>query len=66
MFVQQRVVIRKTDKDKFTSVNDFSGVKVGAQKQTTQEELAQNELVGSEVVSLQKYRTLFLTLKATK
>lgn len=31
MFVQQRVVIRKTDKDKFTSVNDFSGVKVGAQ-----------------------------------
>lgn len=41
MFVQQRVVIRKTDKDKFTSVNDFSGVKVGAQKQTTQEELAQ-------------------------
>ncbi|EAC4170905.1 ABC transporter permease subunit [Listeria monocytogenes] len=66
MFVQQRVVIRKTDKDKFTSVNDFSGVKVGAQKQTTQEELAQNELVGSEVVSLQKVPDLILNLKSNK
>ncbi|WP_270998390.1 ABC transporter permease subunit [Listeria seeligeri] len=66
MFVQQRVVVRKADKEKFTSVNDFNGVKVGAQKQTTQEELAQNELVGSDVVSLQKVPDLLLNLSSNK
>lgn len=66
MFVQQRVVVRKADKEKFTSVNDFNGVKVGVQKQTTQEELAQNELVGSDVVSLQKVPDLLLNLSSNK
>lgn len=66
MFVQQRVVVRKADKENFTSVNDFNGVKVGAQKQTTQEELAQNELVGSDVVSLQKVPDLLLNLSSNK
>ncbi|MBC1349615.1 ABC transporter permease subunit [Listeria welshimeri] len=66
MFVQQRVVVKKTDKDKFTSVNDFNGIKVGAQKQTTQEDLAKNELIGSDVVSLQKVPDLILNLKSNK
>ncbi|MBC1483088.1 ABC transporter permease subunit [Listeria sp. FSL L7-1485] len=66
MLVQQRVVVRKADTDKFTTVNDFSGVKVGAQKQSTQEELAQKELIGSDVVSLQKVPDLILNLKSNK
>ena len=35
MNVQQRVIVRKEDKDKFHSTKDFEGVRAGAQKQTT-------------------------------
>lgn len=66
MAVEQEIVIRKTDKDKLKSTNDFSGTKVGAQKQTTQEELAQKELTGSTVTSLQKVPDLILNLKNNK
>ena len=34
MTVEQKVVIRKEDKDKFNSVDSFKGLKVGAQKQS--------------------------------
>ncbi|ALV21818.1 MAG: ABC transporter substrate-binding protein/permease [Carnobacterium sp.] len=66
MDVQQRVVVRKTDKDRFTSVDDFNGVKVGAQKQSTQEELAHSELIGSTVVSLQKVPDVIVNLQQKK
>ncbi|MBC1417642.1 ABC transporter substrate-binding protein/permease [Listeria fleischmannii] len=66
MTVEQKVVIRKNDVDKFKTTQDFNGKKVGAQKQTTQEELAQNELSGSSVVSLQKVPDLILNLKSNK
>ncbi|MGY3749852.1 ABC transporter substrate-binding protein/permease [Vagococcus acidifermentans] len=66
MDVKQKVVIRKDDLDRFQSVNDFNGVKVGAQKQTTQEELAKNELTGSQVVSLQKLTDVILQLQNKK
>lgn len=66
MTVEQKVVIRKNDVDKFKTTQDFNGKKVGAQKQTTQEELAQNELTGSSVVSLQKVPDLILNLKSNK
>ncbi|WP_088815429.1 ABC transporter permease subunit [Listeria goaensis] len=66
MTVQQKVIVRKSDVNKFTSTQDFNGKKVGAQKQTTQEELAQNELTGSSVVSLQKVPDLILNLKSNK
>ncbi|GCF95562.1 glutamate ABC transporter permease [Enterococcus florum] len=52
--VSQRVLVRKDDVNQYNSTADFDGVPVGAQKQTLQEELAHNELVGSEVTSLQK------------
>lgn len=64
--VKQRVVVRKADVDKFTSVKDFDGLKVAAQKQSTQEELAQNELVGSKVVSLQKVPDVIVNLQQKK
>ncbi|WP_239256110.1 ABC transporter permease subunit [Listeria ilorinensis] len=66
MTVQQKVVVRKSDKDQFQTTNDFNGKKVGAQKQTTQEELAENELTGSTVTSLQKVPDLILNLKSNK
>ena len=52
MNVQQRVIVRKEDKDKFHSTKDFEGVR--AQKQTTQEELIKTELTGAVPTSLQK------------
>lgn len=64
--VRQTVVVRKKDKEKFKTLDDFDGVKVGAQKQSTQEELAKNEIPGSTVVSLQKVTDLILNLKNGK
>ncbi|MBP1041891.1 ABC transporter substrate-binding protein/permease [Vagococcus sp. BWB3-3] len=66
MYVQQKVVIRKEDSDKFKTTADFSGVGVAAQKQTTQEELAQTELTGSKVTSLQKVPEMILSLQNKK
>ena len=56
MNVQQRVIVRKEDKDKFHSTKDFEGVRAGAQKQTTQEELIKTELTGAVPTSLQNSR----------
>lgn len=66
MRVDQKVIVRKVDQNKFKSTSDFQGVKVGAQKQTTQEELAQNELSGSTVMSLQKVPDIILNLTSNK
>ncbi|MBC1434852.1 ABC transporter permease subunit [Listeria rocourtiae] len=66
MTVQQKVVIRKADEDKFKTTNDFQGATVGAQKQTTQEALAQDELTGAKVKSLSKVTTLMLELQQKK
>lgn len=66
MTVQQKVVVRKDDKDTFKSTKDFDGVKVGVQKQTTQEELAKTELVGSIPTSLQKVPDIIMNLKNKK
>ncbi|CCO09780.2 bacterial extracellular solute-binding s, 3 family protein [Carnobacterium maltaromaticum LMA28] len=63
MDVNQKVVVRKGDADKYKKVTDFKGVKVGVQKQTTQEALAKNELYGSKPVSLQKVPDLILNLQ---
>ena len=66
MEVQQKVIVRKEDQNRFQSTADFNGVAVGAQKQTTQEELAKNELSGSLVTSLQKVPDLITNLNSKK
>ena len=66
MNVQQRVIVRKEDKDKFHSTKDFEGVRAGAQKQTTQEELIKTELTGAVPTSLQKIPDLIMNLKNNK
>ncbi|HCM90517.1 MULTISPECIES: ABC transporter substrate-binding protein/permease [Vagococcus] len=65
MTVDQKVVIRKDDKDKFNSINSFEGLKVGAQKQSTQEELSNDEL-HADTVSLQRLPDIILQLQNKK
>ena len=66
MEVQQKVIVRAEDADTFQSTSDFDGAAVGAQKQTTQEELAKTELTGSTVTSLQKVPDLITNLTSGK
>ncbi|MCB5954521.1 ABC transporter permease subunit [Enterococcus sp. CWB-B31] len=66
MDVQQRVIVRKEDQDTFKTTDDFEGIKVGVQKQSTQEELAKNELTGSIPTSLQKVPDIIMNLKNKK
>lgn len=60
--VQQKVLVRKDDKNKYKTTNDFEGVSVGAQKQTTQEALVKNEMTGAKLTSLQKVPDLINNL----
>ncbi|WP_314064843.1 ABC transporter substrate-binding protein/permease [uncultured Vagococcus sp.] len=66
MEVEQKVLIRKKDRDKYQSVNDFNQIKVGVQKQSTQEALADKELSGSQLVSLAKGADVVLNLQNKK
>jgi len=66
MNAQQRLVVRKEDQDKYTNIDQFEGVPVSVQKQTTQEELANNELTGAKVTSLQKTSDVVMNLKNHK
>ncbi|APB31918.1 ABC transporter substrate-binding protein/permease [Vagococcus teuberi] len=65
MTVQQKIVIRKSDKEKYTSLDSLKGVKVGAQVQTKQEELA-NEELQADTVSLQNVPDIILQLQQNK
>lgn len=63
---KQKILIRKSDVDKYKTTMDFNNVSVGAHKQTTQEELAQTQLTGSKVTSLAKFTDLVLQLENKK
>lgn len=64
--VKQVVMAKKEDAAKLKSSSDYEGVKVGVQKQSFQEELAQKELFGAKVTSLQKMTDLVLNLQNNK
>lgn len=66
MTVEQKVVIRKVDKQKYQSLEDLANKRIGAQKQTTQEELAQTEIEGADVQSLTRLPEVILSLKSNK
>ncbi|MBO0475898.1 ABC transporter permease subunit [Vagococcus sp. DIV0080] len=65
MTVEQKVVVRKEDADKYNDINSLEGLKVSAQKQSTQEELATNEL-HADTVSLQRMPDIVLQLQNKK
>ncbi|QLK86359.1 ABC transporter permease subunit [Staphylococcus sp. 17KM0847] len=66
MTVKQTVIVRKKDKDKYKTLEDLAGKRIGAQKQTTQEELAQTEIQDADVLSLTRVPEVILSLKSNK
>ncbi len=62
----QKILIRKEDSDKLKTLDNFKGKTVGAEKSTTQEKLAQTEMAGTNLVSLERVPDLMLELMNKK
>ena len=62
----QKILIRKQDADKLKTIDDFKGKTIGAEKSTTQEKLAQTEMSGSTLVSLERVPDLMMELMSKK
>lgn len=62
----QSVLVRTEDKDKYTSLSDLNGKKVGVQMGTTQEQIAKSQIKGASIKSLGKITDLILELKNKK
>jgi polar amino acid transport system substrate-binding protein len=60
----QAVIVRTEDKDNLKSFADLSGKKIGVQKATTQEKIAQEQIKGADIKSLGKITDLVLALKS--
>ncbi|WP_244834750.1 transporter substrate-binding domain-containing protein [Clostridium sp. BJN0001] len=63
---EQKILIRKEDKDKLKTLNDFKGKSVGAQKATSQEKLANSEITDANVLAIEKVPDVILELKNKK
>ncbi|MGX7042280.1 ABC transporter substrate-binding protein/permease [Leuconostoc holzapfelii] len=63
---QTILILKKNAAQYTTNVSSFSGKKVGAQRQTTQETFVQDNMSGSTLVSLQKVPDLVSQLSAGK
>ncbi|WJP98857.1 ABC transporter permease subunit [Macrococcus bovicus] len=66
MQVKQRMVVQKKNQSKLKTVEDFKGKGIAAQKQTTQEELAQTELPESNLTSLTRLPEAIMSLNTGK
>ena len=62
----QKIVIRKDDLEKLTTLESFDGKTIGVQKGTIQEEFADNHMKNSTKVALGKIPALVLELKSGK
>ncbi|OXM87798.1 ABC transporter substrate-binding protein [Paenibacillus rigui] len=62
----QKVVVRAEDKDKYKSIDDLKGKKVGAQKGATQETIVKEQMPNSDLKALSKISDLMLDLKNKK
>lgn len=60
----QSLVVKTADQASITSLADLSGKKVGVQKGTIQETLAEEQMKGAEVVALGKITDIVLSLKS--
>ena len=63
---KQRMIIRAEDKDKLKEPEDFMGLKIGVQKSTTQEDIANEKFTTAEVIGLSKITDLLLELQNNK
>ncbi len=59
-------MVRVEDEEKYKSISDLDGMKIGAQKGTMQEDMALEMFPNSEIKSLGKITDLVLELKKTK
>lgn len=59
-----KVIVKKSDLDKYTSKDTLKSKSVGVQKGSVQETMAQKELTGSSLVSLNKNGNLITDLKS--
>ena len=62
---EQGLLVRNEDKEKYKSIDDLKGMKIGAQKGTIQEDVA-NDIEDSQVKALGKITDLVLELKNGK
>ena len=62
----QCIMVREEDKDKLNSIDDLKGKNVGVQKGSMQEEIAQEQIKGSNIKGLSKVSDLVLALKNKK
>ncbi|WP_105992447.1 ABC transporter permease subunit [Staphylococcus simulans] len=62
----QSMVVKKTDLDKYKSLRDFDNKRIGAQKQTTQEQLAKTEINNADVHAMTRLPETILSLKSGK
>lgn len=60
------LLIRAEDKEKYKSIDDLNGMKVGAQKGTIQEEIVQDKIKNPQAKALGKITDLTLELKNKK
>lgn len=60
----QTIVVKKSDKDKFKGIKDFDGKKIGVQKGSIQEGIAEKQLPKAKPVALSKISDLVLALNS--
>lgn len=63
---EQKMLIKAAAAEKIKSIEDLKGLKIGAQKSTVQEDIANTKIEASEVKSLSKITDLVLELKNDK
>lgn len=63
---EQSMMIRKEDKDKYKTLDDLTGKKVGAQKASIQDKIARKQIKNANIVSLSKVTDLTLALKTKR
>ncbi|HCT65467.1 MAG TPA: amino acid ABC transporter substrate-binding protein [Lachnospiraceae bacterium] len=63
---EQSIIVRKDDVDKYKTLEDFKGKKIGVEKGSSCESVAQAELKDATFVSLAKVPDIFLELKNSK
>ncbi len=65
-YAKQGVMVRAADKDKYKTIADLKGKKVGAQLTTIQEDIVKEQMKESKLVSLTKIPDLVMELKNKK
>lgn len=63
---EQKILVKAAIADKIKSIDDLKGLRIGAQKSTVQEDIANTKIEASEVKALGKITDLVLELKNDK